>query len=596
MQFKNLSVAKKIWLLLALVMLLLIGATWGMASYMTQLETSLRAHVLEMEGRGKLALRLRGDVETGASTIVAAMFAHDATSRRFFEERFAMGVKEQLQLMQELRQRIQSAEGKASLQKLEQHREVARQIVSKLERERQQGGDIGEVVRQELTPTILAFLKELDAMVELQQSMVQQSLKTGDQQRHQALMLVAGCFALVILVAVLIARWLVGQLTRPLSHAVELANEIAQGNLSRNVQVDREDELGALMRALQQMTEKLRSLVGQVRDGVASVSSASSQIEQGNQSLSTRTEETAANLEETAASIEELTATVTQSADTARQANQLAATAVQAAERGGEVVSKVIQSMDQINTSSRKISDIIAVIDGIAFQTNILALNAAVEAARAGEQGRGFAVVAGEVRSLAGRSAEAAKEIKALISTSVGNVEIGAEQVAQAGESMRDIVASVRRVTDLIGEISASSHEQRDGIAQVNQAVSNLDQMTQQNAALVEESSAAASAMHDQALRLAEVVSVFNIGQSAAPAFVPSTAAVPRVSTPSQTPVATKAASTRQAAGKPTRSELKLVAAPAAPRMEEVPKLQRPAAPAAKQTATVGHEDDWETF
>ena len=609
MQFKNLSVAKKIWLLLALVMLLLIGATWGMASYMTQLETTLREHVLEMEGRGKLALRLRGDVEASASTIVAAMFAHDAASRRFFEERFEMGVKEQLQLMQELRQRIQSAEGKASLQKLEQHREVARQIVSKLERERQQGGDIGEVVRQELTPTILAFLKELDAMVELQQYMVQQNLKAGDQQRRQALMLVAGCFAIVILAAVLISHWLVGQLTRPLTHAVELANEIAHGNLNCNVQIDRDDELGALMRALQQMTEKLRNLVGQVRDGVASVSSASSQIEQGNQSLSTRTEATAANLEETAASIEELTATVTQSADTARQANQLAATAVQAAERGGEVVHQVVQSMDQINTSSRKISDIIGVIDGIAFQTNILALNAAVEAARAGEQGRGFAVVAGEVRSLAQRSAEAAKEIKALITTSVNNVDTGAAQVAQAGESMQEIVDSVRRVTDLIGEITASSNEQRDGISQVNQAVNNLDQMTQQNAALVEEASAAASSMNEQAQRLAQVVALFNVGQEqtqrlaspvSAPATHASTAAAPAATRKQESAAkatAPKLSNKSEATSKAAAAPAKPAPIAAKPVQEAAPKLLRPAPlNAASSNKNTVNDDDWETF
>ena len=574
-------------------MLLLMGAAWGMASYMTQLEATLRQEVLEMEGRSTLALRLRGDVETGASTIVAAMFAHDAKSRHFFEERFELGIKAQLQLMQELRQRIQSAEGKASLQKLDQHREAARQIVGKLERERQQGGDIGEVVRQELTPTIMAFLTELDAMVALQQSLVQQSLKAGDEQRQQALTMMAGCFALVILVAVLISRWLVAQLTLPLRSAVELANEIAQGNLTHNIHVDRQDELGDLMGALQQMTQRLRDLVGQVRDGVASVSAASSQIEQGNQSLSTRTEETAANLEETAASIEELTATVTQSADTARQANQLAATAVQAAERGGEVVSQVVMSMDQINTSSRKISDIIGVIDGIAFQTNILALNAAVEAARAGEQGRGFAVVAGEVRSLAQRSAEAAKEIKGLITASVNNVDIGAAQVEQAGESMQEIVASVRRVTDLIGEITASSHEQRDGIAQVNQAVSNLDQMTQQNAALVEESSAAATSMNEQAQRLAQVVSVFNVGQSVVTAAAP--VAAQRVAMPTQpAPSMKKVAAPKATPAKADNSSKAAAAEPAA--QQPAPQLLRPAPLSSKPAAPVSNDDDWETF
>ena len=255
--------------------------------------------------------------------------------------------------------------------------------------------------------------------------------------------------------------------------------------------------------------------------------------------------------------MEELTATVTQSADTARQANQLAASAAQVAEQGGRVMGQVVASMQQITESSRKIADIIGVIDGIAFQTNILALNAAVEAARAGEQGRGFAVVAGEVRSLAQRSAESAKEIKQLIGTSVDNVESGSAQVAQAGQSRQDIVHSVRRVSDLIGEITASSTEQRDGISQVNQAVANLDQMTQQNAALVEESSAAAAAMHDQAQRLAKVVAVFNVGAGAAVAARPVARAASPVQRLGQAPVAPFApvavpAAARQPAAKHT--------------------------------------------
>jgi methyl-accepting chemotaxis protein len=280
--------------------------------------------------------------------------------------------------------------------------------------------------------------------------------------------------------------------------------------------------------------------------------------------------------------MEELTATVTQSADTARQANQLAATAAQAAEQGGQVVQQVVHSMQQITDSSRKIADIIGVIDGIAFQTNILALNAAVEAARAGEQGRGFAVVAGEVRALTGRSAEAAKEIKLLISTSVDNVQSGSQQVEQAGRSMEEIVSSVRRVSDLIGEITASSSEQRDGINQVNQAVSNLDQMTQQNAALVEQSSAAAMALQEQASRLSQAVSVFKTGQQAQ-----ARPAAPRLA-----PAATQAL---VPAAKPVPSVQRpqpraVAAAPA-------PSPAVPAAIAGKGKApAAASDDDWETF
>jgi methyl-accepting chemotaxis protein len=259
------------------------------------------------------------------------------------------------------------------------------------------------------------------------------------------------------------------------------------------------------------MNESLGKVVGDVRASTDSISTASQEIATGNTDLSSRTEQTASNLQQAASSMEQLTGTVKQSADSARQANQLASSAAEVAARGGNVVSQVVTTMDEINASSKKISDIIGVIDGIAFQTNILALNAAVEAARAGEQGRGFAVVASEVRSLAGRSAEAAREIKGLIGASVDKVEAGSRLVADAGATMTEIVGSVQRVSDIIGEITAASSEQSDGIGQINTSVIHLDQMTQQNAALVEESAAAAESLKEQAKRLAQVVSVFKL-------------------------------------------------------------------------------------
>ncbi|EYC50629.1 chemotaxis protein [Hylemonella gracilis str. Niagara R] len=329
-------------------------------------------------------------------------------------------------------------------------------------------------------------------------------------QRGRVVLILCGVIALSAGLA--LGLTLTRSITRPIAEAVRLADTVAAGDLSQRMESQAKDETGQLLRALGTMSERLRTVVSEVRGGVESVSSASGQIASGNQDLSARTEQTAASLEETAASIEQLTSSVVQSADTALQANQLASGAAQAAQRGGEVVQQVVASMAQITESSRKIGDIIGVIDGIAFQTNILALNAAVEAARAGEQGRGFAVVAGEVRNLAGRSAEAAKEIKGLIGDSVDAVQMGSIQVAQAGQRMDEIVSSVRRVSDLIGEISTASAEQRDGINQVNQAISGLDQMTQQNAALVEQSTAAATSMRDQAQRLAEVVAVFKVG------------------------------------------------------------------------------------
>ncbi len=303
----------------------------------------------------------------------------------------------------------------------------------------------------------------------------------------------------------------VRSITKSLGQAQELAERIASGDLSRDVAAMNQDEVGQLVSAMGRMQDALRGLVRQVQDAAGNISTASSEIASGNHDLSHRTEQTAANLEETASSMEVLTSTVQQSAQSSRQASDFASSAAEVAARGGAVVSQVVTTMDQITTSSRKIADITGVIDSIAFQTNILALNAAVEAARAGEQGRGFAVVASEVRNLAQRSAEAAKEIKGLIGSSVERVEDGSRLVSQAGQTMTEIVSSVRRVSDIIAEITASSAEQSDNIGQISQSVTQLDQMTQQNAALVEESTAASESLREQAHHLTNAVSQFKL-------------------------------------------------------------------------------------
>ncbi len=300
----------------------------------------------------------------------------------------------------------------------------------------------------------------------------------------------------------------------PLQELTQAITLVAQGDLTQPFRSARRDEVGDLVREVEGMRQRFVGMLRQVHVAAHSIASASSQIAQGNGDLAERTENTANSLARSAQSIEEITHVVRQSADAAQQAHQLSASAVEVASRGGQVVGDVVATMDDINTSSRKIGDIIGVIDGIAFQTNILALNAAVEAARAGEQGRGFAVVAGEVRSLAQRSAEAAKEIKALISTSVGKVESGAQLVQNAGHTMQEIVSSVQRMGDIIGEISAAASEQAERISQVNQDVTQLDQMTQQNASLVEESAAASQSMRDQAVRLEDSVSVFKLPEA----------------------------------------------------------------------------------
>ena len=309
------------------------------------------------------------------------------------------------------------------------------------------------------------------------------------------------------------AYYLIGSIQRPLAQANDLAAKIAAGDLSEQDAVTRGDEFGDLLRSQYAMSESLGRMVHQVRQSTDSIAIASAEIATGNHDLSARTEQTSSNLQQTAAAMEEFTSTIAQSASSARQASTLAASATGVAERGGTVVTQVVSTMEDINHSSKKISDIIGVIDGIAFQTNILALNAAVEAARAGEQGRGFAVVASEVRSLAQRSAEAAKEVKALISDSVAKVEVGSGQVAQAGATMQEIVSGIQRVADIVDEIASASREQSMGLGQINQAVAHLDGVTQQNAALVEETSAASSALQEQARNLAHLAATFRLQQ-----------------------------------------------------------------------------------
>ena len=336
-------------------------------------------------------------------------------------------------------------------------------------------------------------------------------------------------FMLLGSVAAVVAGVLVSRsITRPLGEAVEAARNVAAGDLRTQITIRSDDETGQLLLALKEMSSSLNRIVHQVRGGAETIAAASDEIARGNMDLSSRTEMQAGAIEETASSMEELTSTVQQNADNARQASQLAVSAVDVAARGGQVVEQVVGTMESINASSRKIVDIIGVIDGIAFQTNILALNAAVEAARAGEQGRGFAVVASEVRNLAQRSATAAREIKALIGESVDCVEAGNRLVGEAGMTMGEIVASVRRVMDIMGEISAASQEQGAGIAQVNGAIGEMDAATQQNAALVEEAAAAAQSLREQTVALTEVVGVFKLDEEQAPAVSSVAAGRPR--------------------------------------------------------------------
>ncbi|MES2992924.1 MAG: methyl-accepting chemotaxis protein [Pseudomonadota bacterium] len=374
------------------------------------------------------------------------------------------------------------------------------------------------VLTDKLRPTQLAYMKALDDLKDLQVELIAKAAEDGQAEYAKAKTLMISLLIGMALLGGALGWWITQSITRPINQAVDVAEKVAAGDLGSEVQVHSHDETGRLLAALKAMNESLVRIVGTVRISSDSIATGSTQIATGNADLSQRTEEQASALEETAASMEQLGSTVKANAENAHQANQLALSASTVAVKGGEVVGQVVQTMKGINESSKRIADIISVIDSIAFQTNILALNAAVEAARAGEQGRGFAVVASEVRSLAQRSAEAAKEIKSLITASVERVEEGTTLVDQAGRTMTEVVSSIKRVTDIMGEISAASTEQSAGVLQVGEAVSQMDKVTQQNAALVEESAAAADSLRQQAQQLVTAVSVFSLGPSETPA------------------------------------------------------------------------------
>ncbi len=362
-------------------------------------------------------------------------------------------------------------------------------------------------------PAQLAYFKAIDDAADFQTRGAQEASAQAQDEVRSMIISIAAAVLVAAIAAAGVALWIIRSITGPINSAVQLARAVAAGDLTGVVEVRSRDETGVLMQALAEMQGGLVQVVGRVRSGSESVSSASEQIAQGNQDLSSRTENQAGALQETAASMEQLSSTVRQNADNAVEADQLAQSASRVAVEGGQVVSQVVDTMRGINESSRKIADIINVIDGIAFQTNILALNAAVEAARAGEQGRGFAVVAGEVRSLAQRSAQAAQEIKQLITDSVERVESGTVLVDKAGTTISEVVDRVRRVTEIMAQISSASKEQSDGVGQIGEAVTSMDQVTQQNAALVEEMAAAAGSLRTQATDLVSAVAVFRLSE-----------------------------------------------------------------------------------
>jgi methyl-accepting chemotaxis protein len=465
----------------------------------------------------RLAAEWFTEISVNSAHTVAVAKTDEPESQEYFIEKIAASRARISAIQKNMEPMITSVEGRALLQHIAEKRSVYATIGAAVLDLKRTGRNAvaDQMIEEKFLPAVDAYLHSARQLIAYQQNVSLALARQADAHFQDGSVVMASLSAAALLLG-LACAWLISRsISRPLNAAVRVAQRVAAGDLSAQIVVSGTDETGQLLAALRDMNSALHQVIGNVRHGTDTIATASGQIAAGNMDLSSRTEQQASALEETAASMEELTSTVKQNADNAHQANELALSASQVAEKGGAVVAQVVDTMASINDSSRKINDIIGVIDGIAFQTNILALNAAVEAARAGEQGRGFAVVATEVRNLAQRSASAAKEIKTLIGDSVEKVDQGAKLVDQAGATMEEIVASIRRVTDIMGDISAASREQTAGIEQVNQAISQMDQVTQQNAALVEEAAAASEALQEQTIHLAQTVSVFTLGNEA---------------------------------------------------------------------------------
>ncbi|MFL9709173.1 methyl-accepting chemotaxis protein [Methylobacillus sp. Pita1] len=525
----------------AILLLMVIMVAFGLAQLGSVGETAKRVVETELKKERLTAEWVANATQNGLRTL-AAIKTPDSAMYEMYSKQIAEVAEANDGLRQQLEALLAKPEGKARFVDAKDKAAAYGAIRDRLLQLRKEGAEaslIDKEVQELFLPARRAYFDSMNDLLQFERQVIDEAGTDIQQVKNSSsiLLLVIGVIA-VVLGAFFAWRLSLG-ITQPLAKAVQLAETVAAGDLTSTLVVDSKDEIGQLLNALKSMNDNLAKIVGEVRGGTETIATASSQIASGNLDLSSRTEEQASSLEETASAMEELTSTVKQNADNARQANQLAASASGVAVQGGDVVAQVIATMQSISESSKRIADIIGVIDGIAFQTNILALNAAVEAARAGEQGRGFAVVASEVRSLAQRSANAAKEIKELITDSVESVDAGSRLVEQAGATMRDVVQSVQRVTDIVSEISAASHEQSTGIEQVNQAIGQMDEVTQQNAALVEEAAAASQSLQDQAASLAEVVGVFKVSGVQARAVAARSASKPKPVAAAQARVAT---------------------------------------------------------
>ncbi|TDY98607.1 UNVERIFIED_ORG: methyl-accepting chemotaxis protein [Herbaspirillum seropedicae] len=582
MNIKNIKISARLaacFAILVAVMCLIAGV--GMQS-LHSISKASRIVVEDRYVKIALVMEIRENVNSAARNLRNAMLGRNPEEAKRYLDRAAANSAKTTESMNQIEKLISTPRGKELFKAIQDARaaysaprDKLRELINQQKKE-----EAAELLFNEVIPKQDRYFDVLNDFVAFQRTLMDESVAEGQQTSDSAIALMLELSAVAILLCVLAAWWVTRSITRPLNEAVDVASAVAQGDLTIQIGETTRDETGKLLASLKAMNQNLHRIVSEVRTGSDTINTASSEIASGNLDLSSRTEEQAGALEETASAMEELTSTVKQNADNARQANSLAATASEVAVQGGSVVGQVVQTMGEINEASRKIVDIISVIDGIAFQTNILALNAAVEAARAGEQGRGFAVVASEVRTLAQRSASAAKEIKALIDDSVSRVDNGSRLVEQAGATMSEVVASVRRVTDVVAEISAASNEQSDGIEQINHAIVQMDEVTQQNAALVEQAAAAAQSLQEQSGRLVETVSIFKLSSHETPRAQPARKPVPPKA--SSKPVAAAPAAPAKAA----------VAAPA-----PAPKAL-PAKPAASASAKAMAADDgdWEQF
>jgi len=575
MRYAHLKIGTRLTLAFS-VLLLITAAIAGMGVWRLEAlkEANQAIATVEMQ-RSLLAQRWASFIEANWVRTSALMRSSDPVYLAALRKDMAAATESVSQAQKQLEAMMQDSKGQALMADVARQRKTYSDFRAGLQKRQAQGDDITQALDNELRPLADNYLKAVvDVANDAARNLAEVQTAAAESATASQVTLTAGA-ALALLLGLLLATLTKRSITGPIHRAAEVAEAIRNGDLTSNIDAAGNDETAQMLRGLAEMQANLRNIVAHVRQGSEAVATASSQIASGNSDLSGRTEEQASALEQTAASMEQLGSTVRQNADNAHQANQLALNASAVAVQGGDVVAQVVGTMKGINDSSRKIADIIGVIDGIAFQTNILALNAAVEAARAGEQGRGFAVVASEVRSLAQRSADAAKEIKALITASVERVEQGTQQADLAGSTMTEVVGAIRRVTDIMGEISAASSEQSTGVAQVGEAITQMDQATQQNAALVEESAAAADSLQRQAQELVQTVAVFrlNPGQVAAPV----------------------APATYSAAPKPAPARGVLPAQRPATGTVRAPAPQIARAPAARPPAPQA-SDDWESF